>query len=361
MGTINYDLDQIRRHLIFEDGKLIKAQYFAKDETEKGMVFLGRIEDFHNPLKGYFVDLSTGRKGLYQTKEKLDIGRHYLFEVKKVQSGKQPLLSRKIGLVGKYVIYRPFQETTVSKSLSQSLKKHFLQLGHDHVYYRSECALVSSYHVEEEIEELKNAWTDMLRIQQTQRKAALLFEPKVNETNWDDASIIEFEEKILRLRHPFVLVDDMRFDIEMTRVGLVIDVNTQAYKGTHDEANRKAISFVSDLLITMNVGGIVLVDLVGNGVPETDLELLKEDKRNRIVNISPLGILEISRKRDGLNMYDISFLETLARFIHLKIEKAKRNGQNPTGISVSKRYAGIEEYLDLPVTFSEVFGYFSLH
>ncbi|WP_459128965.1 ribonuclease E/G [Guggenheimella bovis] len=361
METINYQTPSIHRHLTFDDGELIKASYFRKGGVEVGMVFLGRVEAYHSAMKGYFVELSIGRNGLYQSDEKLQIGSHYLFEVRKVQSGKQPLLSRRIGLVGKYVIYRPFQPTGASESLSEETRKHLLKQGYEHVFFRSECDQVSFFEVEREIEELSKIYEEMERIEKFDRKAKLLYEPRQNDPSWDDASIMEFEEEIVRFRQPFVIYDDVRIDIDETRVGLVLDVNSSSFEGDHNEANLIALEFVKKMLVVMNVGGIVLVDLIGSDIPKEVLEPLKADRRNRIVSLSELGILEISRKREGLSMFDLSRTEVLADYINYRIEKARKEGEEVHSVTVSKRYEGIEEFLQVPVDYSEVFGYFAMH
>lgn len=359
MGTLNYQTEKYKRRLVFEQGVLQDAVYFPKEGVVPGMVFLGRIEDYHTTLKGYFVDLGLKRKGLYQGKQKLDVGKHYLFEVRKVLEGKHPILSRKVGLMGDYVIYRPERDTDVSSGISEPLRSKFLESGFKHVYFKRESAKVSFFKVEEEIRKLEYIYRSAMQSEQGERKTMLIYTPSAHEDDIPIEQLLAFEETLLRYRQPMLMEEDITYSIEMTKVGLVIDVNSGSSKATREDLNDRAMQFISHLLVTMNVGGIVLVDLIGSGRHHKFHDLMAQDKRITHVNISKLGILEISRKRSGTNLYDLPIVEVLADYIHLRIRQESKGGRRIRGIELSKRYRGIEEYFPgLEVRFAEVFGYF---
>lgn len=359
MGTINYQTDKYKRRLVYEEGSLRDAVYFPREGVVPGMVYLGRIEDYHTSLKGYFVDLGLMRKGLYQGKEKLIIGKHYLFEVRKVLEGKHPILSRDVGLMGEYVIYRPEKESEVSSGIGEPLRSKFLQSGLKHVYFKRESAHVSFFKVEEEIRKLEDIYRQAMMSEQGERKTRLIYTPGSMVDDIPAEQLLEFEETLLRYRQNIIIEDDITYTIEMTKVGLVIDVNSGKSRESFEDLNDKAMRFISELLVTMNVGGIVLVDLIGSGQHHHFHDLMKLDKRITHVNISKLGILEISRRRSGLNVYDLPLIEVMADYIQVRLKEETKGGRRIKGIELSKRYRGIEQYLPgLELHFAEVFGYF---
>lgn len=362
MATINYETDKYRRRLIFEDERLIEAEYYPRQGIEPGMVFLGRVEDYHATIRGFFIDLGERQKGIYQGKERLVVGRHYLFEVRKVQPKKHPVLSRNIGMVGKYVIYRPEKDTAVSDGIPEPMRSILLNKGFRHVYYKREAAQVSFYKVEEEIRDLEYRYRKAVQSEAGERFAKLIYRPGGPEVNWDEMEIIEFEEELVRLRQGTIIDDDITYHVDMTRVGLIIDVNSGRSSLNPNQVNDKAMEFISRLLITMNVGGLVIMDLIGKGKQEHFHDLMKLDSRITHVNISKLGLLEISRKRVGTNVYDIPLLEVMADYVKYRLGIELERGRKVRGIELSRRYRGIEDYLeDLEVSYNEVFGYFQFY
>lgn len=359
MGTINYETDKYRRRLVFQDDRLAETLFLPRQGIEPGMVFLGRAEAFHATIKGYFIDLGERQKGVYQGKERLVIGRHYLFEVRKVQPKKHPVLSRRVGLMGKYIIYRPESDTDASDGIPGPMRSLLLDKGFKHVYYKREAADVSFYKVEDEIRDLEYQYRKAIQSEAGERFAKLIYRPTPPETNWDVSDIIEFEEELVRLRQHTIIDDDITYHVDQTRVGLIIDVDSGRSRLTPNQINDEAMNFISKLLITMNVGGLVIMDLIGKGKQEHFHDLMKLDNRITHVNISKLGLLEISRKRVGTNLYDIPLLEVMADYIEYRLGIEQESGRSIRGIEISKRYRGIEDYLpDLDVHYNEVFGYF---
>lgn len=362
MATINYETDKYRRRLVYENERLIETAYYPRQGIEPGMVFLGRVEAYHATIRGFFVDLGERQKGVYQGKERLVIGRHYLFEVRKVQPNKYPVLSRQVGLVGQYVIYRPDRESEVSPGIGEPLRSKLLSKGFRNIYYKREAAQTSFFKVEDEIRQLEYHFRNAMQSEAGERFAKLIYRPPGPEVNWDEAEIIEFEEELVRLRQGTIIDDDITYHVDMTRVGLIIDVNSGQSNLSPNQVNDKAMEFISQLLITMNVGGLVIMDLIGRGSQEHFHDLMQLDSRIRHVNISKLGLLEISRKRVGLNVYDIPLLEVMADYINYRRGLEVSRGRKIQGIEISRRYRGIEDYLsDLDITYNEVFGYFQFY
>ena len=99
--------------------------------------------------------------------------------------------------------------------------------------------------------------------------------------------------------------------IDQAEALTVIDVNTGKYVGKRNfddtilKTNLEACSEIAHQLKIRNIGGIIIVDFIDMERPEdkekvlTTLEqYLKEDRaKASVVNISPLGLVEITRKR----------------------------------------------------------------
>lgn len=358
MGAVSFTTDHFLRRMVYEGEELLSAVYFEREGVEKGMIYLGRVESFHPPLKGYFVDLGNGVTGLYQSSDQILIGKHYLFEIHAAGRGRPPLLSRRIGFVGQYVIFRPRMKNAVSKHVDELVAASLLALDVEHVYFRKEAETAKTKDILEEIAALRKVYEEVTSLERTQRRARLVYQPPLPQETDDLLFILAYEEEILRLSQKTVFEGDMTYHIEPTHVGLVIDVNSGSSDLSIPEQNDLAVRFVSNLLLRMNVGGLILVDLIGHGEQQQPLDLKKRDSRITHVALSSMGILEITRKRNGTGMYDVPMLKLLADYIQIQRRKREADGAEVEGVCVSKRYAGIEEYLDIPVEYSEVFGWF---
>ncbi len=356
MKLINYQTNSLLKRLIYNKGKLISASYFEKEAYEKGMVFFGRVEAFHAPLKGYFINLGSG-SALYQTSEKLIIGKHYLFEIFKTFKDKKPLLTRNVGFVGRYLIYRPHANTKVSDKINTVIKNKLLDLNLEGVYFKLDSQLADKVDILDEYYKLSELYKTLSDAAYTQKKAKLVYAPPTNYSSSHVEEILRHEEDILMLHQKTIINDKITYFVEPTRVGLIIDVNRASSLKSDSEINSSAINFILELIMKMNVGGIVLVDLIGNK-DSFDISTIKEkDDRITSVTITDNGIVEIVRKSIGKNMYDFSEMEIMLDYIALKREYW--NGPTPKSVIVSKRYRGIEKYLDIDVKFSEAYDWIS--
>lgn len=357
MGTLIYETPGFKRELVYDDNILVRTLYEEREGIQNGMVFLGRVEAYHHNIKGFFIDLGD-YKGIYQGKENLHIGKHYLFEVRKSQRGKHAVLSRRVSLIGKYLVYRPTDKTECSKNISKSECEYLLSLGLENVYIKRNATDVSTYKLKDEAKHLKEQYDSFLNIEKFQRRARCLYAPSKKSSLVDQSQILTFEEELFRLRQMVVFHEELQFFIEVTKIGLVIDVNSAKFKGEPSEMNDVAMEFISDLLIRMNVGGLILVDLIGKGTQRHFHDLMKKDPRITGVNISKYGILEIIRKREGVNLYDVPILEMLADLIKLKISYRDQEIQT---IDVNEQFKGLEEYLPhYSINYRKMFGWFKL-
>jgi ribonuclease G len=101
--------------------------------------------------------------------------------------------------------------------------------------------------------------------------------------------------------------------IDQTEAMTTIDVNTGGYIGHHSQAetifrtNLEAASTIARQLRLRNLGGIIIIDFIDmddeehrNKVIESLNEALKNDPaRTRVCGFSPLGLVEMTRKRNS--------------------------------------------------------------
>ena len=99
--------------------------------------------------------------------------------------------------------------------------------------------------------------------------------------------------------------------IDQAEALTVIDVNTGKYVGRHNfddtilKTNLEASKEIAHQLKMRNIGGIIIVDFIDmervedrEKILSTLEQYLKEDRaKTSVVNISPLGLVEITRKR----------------------------------------------------------------
>lgn len=104
--------------------------------------------------------------------------------------------------------------------------------------------------------------------------------------------------------------------IEETNAFTVIDVNSakneKGAKSSYLEINKEAACEIFRQMNLRNISGIILIDFI-NLKPDESKELLSELKElsktqknfTKVVDITPLGIAEITRKKEGCTLSDI--------------------------------------------------------
>lgn len=247
--VVAYETPSFRRRFILEEDRLVEGRSFRKG-LEKGQVYYGRVLEHVKDL-GYIVDLGP-LKGLCQ--EKLSSDYEGLFEIVKYQEDKYPLITSKPGLLGRSLIFRTGPRA-FSKGLAPGYIKLLDELDLDGVYFRRSAQDIPLRKVREEYQELKEIFSA------SYSEPGLIYEPPFIEEG-DNFYKRELESRILSLSRGFLEKDDLKIYFEMTRAGLVIDVNGL---GSPGDINSRAWPLIEEALILMNVGGLVMVDLVGKG------------------------------------------------------------------------------------------------
>ena len=128
--------------------------------------------------------------------------------------------------------------------------------------------------------------------------------------------------------------------IDETEALTVIDVNTSKFVGgsslsdTTLRTNMDAASEIARQMRLRDIGGIIVIDFIDMNnardkqsvVKALEMALKKDRSRTKISNISPLGLVEMTRKRTG---------ETLTGFMTDECPYCKGRGNLPSAESVS--------------------------
>ncbi len=130
------------------------------------------------------------------------------------------------------------------------------------------------------------------------------------------------EEEIARaLSHKIWLPKGGNITIDETEAVVAIDVNTARFVGgrggleqTILETNLAAVEEIGRQLRLQDLGGIIILDLIDMYNPEHRKqvmaaleEVLRRDRaRTRVVHLSPLGLVEMTRKRTGQSLFESS-------------------------------------------------------
>lgn len=248
--VISYETPSFRRRFKLDsDEKILESRSYRRD-LERGQVYFGRVLEKVKDL-GFIVDLGSF-KGLCQ--EDLLQCQESLFEIVKYQEGKYPLITKNPGFVGQSIILRE-GENSYSKDLPKSYIELLKGLELTGVYFRNQARNLPLRRVSEE-------YTHLVGLRDSSyRELGLVYEPPFTKEG-DSFYFRELESRIVHLSKGLLDKDDLRIYFEMTRAGLVIDVNGL---GSPEDINKRAWPLIEEALLLMNVGGLVMVDLVGQG------------------------------------------------------------------------------------------------
>lgn len=250
--VISYETRRFRRRFILEEDRIVQGRSFLK-EGERGEVYRGKVLEKIDSL-GYLIDLGPFM-GLCQ--EKVHPGDILTFEIFKKQEGKHPLVTRSFGLMGESLILKKGQDTSFSREIPASYRRLLEDLDLSGVYFRREAVKLPLHHVKKEYDEL----IEKRKKIEIKQGLGLVHRPPFKEEG-QGYYFMELEEKILRLARGKIEEKGIVLFFEPTRAGLVIDVNGL---GKEEEINRGAQLLIEQSLILMNVGGLVIIDLVGRG------------------------------------------------------------------------------------------------
>ncbi len=129
-----------------------------------------------------------------------------------------------------------------------------------------------------------------------------------------------------------------KISIQKTQALWSIDIDSGNSEIPFDEINKIAISLIQKQVQLKNMSGMILIDFIGSKKKQEQEALLKEikkafktDSRTKIYGFSSLRLLELKRKSERADVYDL-FLSKNGRkhplYVSYLIERAVKNSKS---------------------------------
>ncbi len=368
---------------IVEDG-ILQELFIEEYKSISGNIYVGRVEKIIHGLNAAFVNIGESRNAFLKL---IDVSKSYISQVlggNQIKEGskilvqvkndnignKGPLVTTKVSLAGRFVVYFPFSKTKgVSKKISSSpererLKKIMKNIGKtEGLIIRTAAEYVSDELIIEEISALKEKWSEILNLFKRSRKPKLLvMEPseadliireRLNKAI--DEIVVNSQEMYNKFRDackhlakkPLIHLDEgdvfEKFGIyshinqalerrvnlpsggyiaiDTTEALTVFDVNSASFVQERDHGelahkiNIEAAREIARQLRLRNIGGMIVVDFID--VPSKDYrdrlikeleEAVKKDSaRVELVGFTKLGLFEMTRKRKQIPLDQVFF------------------------------------------------------
>lgn len=292
-------------------------------------------------------------------------GEKLLVQVDKDATGtKGPRVTGIIEIQGDHLIYMPKgRYVAVSKKIADEQQKTALRgLGstlkteEEGLIFRTSSITSNSEEIQEELTKLRQDYQELLHSAGTLKKPGLLFQkdsfadmiieqtarmaagevivddlelkkslegknPAVQITYYNGKENIfsarNLEQEIDKALKRVVWLDNGAYLVfDETEALTIIDVNTGKYSGKADyqdtvfKTNQLAAEEVIRQLRLRDIGGIVLIDFIDMHrdrdkqmiLDTLETEISKEQKRTKIIGFTPLGILQLTRKRTKVSL-----------------------------------------------------------
>jgi len=362
-----------KRIAVLENEELVQWYSSEGRSSVVGNVYFGRIEDILPKMNAIFVNIGLEKNGFlrfedtlegkHQAKESIDQVRSYYQKGQYilVQVMKDPFdekgakLTTNIELTGDFIVYLPNGSmVAVSKKIQSENKRNKLyQLGRNSlskeegIIFRSACNEAKESEVKEELERLKEEFSNFSTIKQA--KVQLVWETNsiwkkvskeyplqtINEVITDSIEQLDHhfkksiscksytgkenifdamkvQEQINRSQHKHVWLKNGAFlVIESTEAMTVIDVNTGKFIGKQNqqisayETNMLAATEIARQLRVRDIGGMIVIDFINmsskkdqDAVRNELINSLKNDRvLTKVCHFTELGLLEMTRKR----------------------------------------------------------------
>lgn len=345
------DTDLFQKYAILENNSLLYLEVVEKDRfASLGDIYLGRVKNVVKGLEAAFLDLGEGVGFLPIKKDKLVQGDSVLVQViKEGNDSKKPKLSKDIMLKGRYVIYVPFEdEISISKKLTDAdaevivdnLKLEYPKKG---IIIRTQAKNIDYNVIKQELDLLIQKYQDIIEVNRVGclhtdnnpefKIAELIDKYKVNEITTNDFEFykrnkISYFREDITLKHQEnycfnynginlqnLMNQHIKFDkfslfVQKTEAMTVVDIDSGHIKDTKlmesliYDINLAALEKILELLEILDIGGIIIVDLINmtdENKERLDFKLqnmLKSQRKK--VKISPItksNLLEIIRQK----------------------------------------------------------------
>lgn len=345
------DTDLFQKYAILENNSLLYLEVVEKDRfASLGDIYLGRVKNVVKGLEAAFLDLGEGVGFLPIKKDKLVQGDSVLVQViKEGNDSKKPKLSKDIMLKGRYVIYVPFEdEISISKKLTDAdaevivdnLKLEYPKKG---IIIRTQAKNIDYNVIKQELDLLIQKYQDIIEVNRVGclhtdnnpefKIAEFIDKYKVNEITTNDFEFykrnkISYFREDITLKHQEnycfnynginlqnLMNQHIKFDkfslfVQKTEAMTVVDIDSGHIKDTKlmesliYDINLAALEKILELLEILDIGGIIIVDLINmtdENKERLDFKLqnmLKSQRKK--VKISPItksNLLEIIRQK----------------------------------------------------------------
>lgn len=348
--------------MLLKDYQPVEFQCVSeKSKVEIGNIYTGIVKNVVKNINGAFVEFDKDEMGFLSMRHKqYKAGNEVLVQIKKeATTEKRPMLSDQIELTGKYLVLTSDKLSIgISNKIHQKDKKQELKemaeplVTQEYGFIlRTEAAKASKEDVLLEADQLA------LKYQEIIQKKAYRKAPQLVDTNYDAISVLVHDikpessdgivtdqedvydqlkekgykvslcsyeagdiDRRYRIRHYLSEVFQRKIFmksggflyIEQTEAMAVIDVNTGKSIGKkNQEAHIKKINLeaakeAARQIRLRNLSGIIMIDFIDMTSKEDEKELLQvmqyylnEDSKKAVaVDITKLGIMEITRKKE---------------------------------------------------------------
>ncbi len=293
VNIVKYSANGYKRRIVFCGDKVISAIHLREDTYNVGDLYLGKVVS--KSTNGYFVN--TSDFNAFTNDKNLNIGENYIFEILKITEDKKPLVTSSYAIQSNSLILTG--EKRFSKNIDEETAQRLSTLDIN-AFFKTEAIAYSNKELMAEYESLLSI-KDYIEQKATFEKSLIKLHTVDFKECRDEYFIREMEEKIKSFGKREVVTSKFRLHIEKTKVGLIIDVDSLSSKESIEEINKNAAAKILEILILMNVSGIVLIDFISNGVG-VDRDIFRKEKRITYIKMSKNGICEIIRKSVGINL-----------------------------------------------------------
>ncbi len=358
--------DGLKKIALLENNDLQELYIFKTDCLTVGDIVVGRITEKNDNIKAFFVNTGKNQNAfLPMTKHNnYSVGDILPFEIIKEGKGnKHPKISSKISLAGAFCVYSPYGEGySIAKSIKDEQEKERLEyiamdispLIEGGITIRSAAVGVDENCIRQEIEFLKSKWEKITSKTDTglaakgldpiifflsQHKSSLSevicdnsdflsaiknWGSQVNISsdifnyfakNEDLFAHFDIDESIdLLLEKEIHLSGGSKIIIEPTAAFVSIDIDSGSNYNNIFNINMAACEEALKQIRLRNLSGQIIIDLIKDRRnPDLSEKIFhklqkianQDSIRTKIIGITPLGNLEITRDRRFASLYEV--------------------------------------------------------
>ncbi len=358
--------DGVKKIALLENEELKELYVFKTDKLASGDIVIGRISEKNDNIKAFFVDLGKAGSGFLPINKynNYKVGDTLAFEIiKEAKDGKHPKLTTNISLAGAFCVYSPDGDGyNIAKSINDEDEKQRLEyIAMDikphlegGLMIRSAAIGINEDVIRKELEFLKAKWQKISSQKELGLSAKGLdsiifflakYKDGFKEIICDNADFLAaikgwgsqvnlshdifsfhagsedlfakfgLDENLdLLLEKEVYLKGGSKITIEPTKALIAIDIDSG---GNHNDIlniNIEACKEALNQIRLRNLSGQIVIDLIKDRRnPDLSSKVIKnlydiannDSVRTRIVGITPLGNIEITRERRFASLYEV--------------------------------------------------------